>query len=68
MNSTPVDHDAALALAYTAGAALYARDGATQAMGIVLEQVGPGYARMPMTVRPDMLNGHQTCHGGYLFA
>ena len=23
---------------------------------------------MTMTVRADMLNGHQTCHGGFIFA
>src|SRR3546814_19186437 len=23
---------------------------------------------MEMTIRPDMLNGHQTCHGGFIFA
>lgn len=66
--STPADQDAALRLARAAGAAMYARDRATQAMGMVLDQIGPGYARMSMTVRPDMLNGHQICHGGYLFA
>jgi acyl-CoA thioesterase len=65
---TPVDHAAAQTLAYIASAAMYARDSATQAMGIVLDQISPGYARMNMTVRPDMLNGHQICHGGYLFA
>jgi acyl-CoA thioesterase len=29
--------------------------------------VGPGYARMHMRVRPDMLNGHAMCHGGFIF-
>ncbi|MCG2586244.1 hydroxyphenylacetyl-CoA thioesterase PaaI [Massilia sp. TS11] len=55
-------------LAERAAAAMYQRDAATQALGIRLEAVGPGYARMSMRVRADMLNGHQTCHGGFIFA
>ncbi|MFM9435722.1 acyl-CoA thioesterase [Janthinobacterium sp. CG_23.3] len=58
----------ALALARAAGAAMYARDRASQAMGMLLGEIRPGYARMSMPVRTDMLNGHQSCHGGYIFA
>ncbi len=50
------------------GAAMYARDAASQALGMALEEVAPGYARLRMTVRADMLNGHGTCHGGLVFA
>jgi acyl-CoA thioesterase len=46
---------------------MYARDNATQGLGIQLVDVGAGYARMHMRVRPDMLNGHATCHGGFIF-
>jgi acyl-CoA thioesterase len=35
---------------------------------MALEDVGPGVARMAMTVRPDMLNGHGNCHGGFIFS
>jgi acyl-CoA thioesterase len=31
-----------------------------------IEAVGPGYARIAMTVRPDMLNGFRICHGGFI--
>lgn len=55
-------------LAEAAGAAMYARDRASQALGMALAEIRPGYARMTMTVRADMLNGHQTCHGGFIFA
>ena len=55
-------------LAEAVGQGMYSVDPATQAMGIVLEMIAPGEARMRMTVRRDMLNGHQTCHGGFLFA
>jgi len=56
------------ALAVASAAAMLERDQATQSMGITLIEIGPGYARMHMTVRPAMLNGHQSCHGGYIFA
>lgn len=57
----------AQALAEAAGAFMYARDQASQALGMRLEKIAPGHAVMSMTVRRDMLNGHLTCHGGYLF-
>lgn len=50
-----------------AGKTMYDRDPASQALGMVLAEIRPGYARMTMTVRADMLNGHGTCHGGYIF-
>ncbi|MEW5889664.1 MAG: hydroxyphenylacetyl-CoA thioesterase PaaI [Pseudomonadota bacterium] len=54
-------------LARQVGEAMYPRDRAAQSLGITLEDIRPGYARMRMTVRPDMLNGHALCHGGFLF-
>ncbi|SFU89387.1 hydroxyphenylacetyl-CoA thioesterase PaaI [Pseudoduganella namucuonensis] len=60
--------DEALALARAAGNSMFARDRATQAMGMQLAEIRPGYARMTMPVRFDMINGHNTCHGGYIFA
>ncbi len=49
-------------------AALFARDAAAQGLGILLLEVRPGFARMAMTVRPNMLNAHDICHGGFTFA
>ena len=60
----PVDPQA---LAEAVGAAMYARDPASQSLGITLDAIAPGYARMSMPVRADMLNGHATCHGGFIF-
>jgi acyl-CoA thioesterase len=57
----------AQALAELAGRTMFERDPASQALGMVLAEIRPGYARMTMTVRADMLNGHATCHGGYIF-
>jgi acyl-CoA thioesterase len=54
-------------LAERVGAAMYAADTASKALGMVLEEVRPGYARMRMKVRPDMLNGHNIMHGGLTF-
>lgn len=56
------------ALAQAVGSAMYAVDSASQGLGMQVVEIAPGYARLTMSVRPDMLNGHQTCHGGFLFA
>lgn len=55
------------ALAELAGKTMFDRDPASQALGMLLAEIRPGYARMTMPVRQDMLNGHQICHGGYIF-
>lgn len=47
---------------------MWADDAASQAMGMALEQIRPGYARMSMRVRDDMVNGHAVSHGGFVFA
>ena len=35
---------------------------------MTLGKVAPGYTEVSMRVREDMLNGHETCHGGYIFS
>ena len=60
-------HNDPQALAVLAGKTMYERDPASQALGMTLDTIRPGYARMRMRVRDDMLNGHGTCHGGYIF-
>jgi acyl-CoA thioesterase len=57
----------AQALAERVAAGMYERDRASQAMGIQIGAIGPGYAELTMTVRADMLNGHAICHGGFIF-
>ena len=47
---------------------MWASDRASQSLGMVLESVTPGRARLSMTVRPDMVNGHDLCHGGLIAA
>lgn len=55
-------------IADAVGTAMYERDWAAQGLGAVLEEIRPGYAKMTMIVKRHMLNGHETCHGGYSFA
>ncbi|MEI2417325.1 hydroxyphenylacetyl-CoA thioesterase PaaI [Orrella sp. JC864] len=63
-----VPDPAAQALAQAVGRTMYAADAASQGLGARLEAIAPGSARMSMTVRADMLNGHKSCHGGFIFA
>jgi acyl-CoA thioesterase len=54
-------------IADSVGRGMYARDATAKALGIMLDEIAPGRARMRMTVRPDMVNGHDLCHGGMTF-
>jgi len=45
---------------------MWAGDTASQALGMRVTAIGPGCATLEMPVRADMLNGHQTCHGGLI--
>ena len=53
--------------AEAAAQAMSTRDRAADALGMNLIGVRPGYARMQMTVREDMVNLHGTAHGGLVF-
>ena len=46
---------------------MWSADEASRGLGIELGPVTPGHASASMTVRRDMVNGHGTCHGGFLF-
>ena len=45
---------------------MLACDRATRALGMQVVEVTPGRATLTMTVREDMLNGHDLCHGGLI--
>jgi acyl-CoA thioesterase len=47
---------------------LYEQDRASQSLGMRITRVAPGEAELTMQVRPDMTNGHDICHGGFVFA
>src|SRR3954452_19030070 len=46
---------------------MWADDRASRALGMTIEAVGPGTAVLRMTVRDDMVNGHDIGHGGLTF-
>ena len=48
--------------------AMLADEGTGPTWGIVIEEARAGYARLRMTLREDMLNGHRTVHGGMVFS
>ena len=54
-------------LAQRVAKALWEREGTSRALGIRLVSAGHGYAEIEMTVTPEMLNGHETAHGGLIF-
>ncbi|HEX7380732.1 MAG TPA: hydroxyphenylacetyl-CoA thioesterase PaaI [Nevskiaceae bacterium] len=58
---------AAQELAERVGKGMFARDAASRGLGMVLESISPGHACMTMRVRDDMLNGHGSCQGGFIF-
>ncbi len=43
-------------------------EGTGPAWDVCIEEARAGYCRLSMTLRPDMLNGHGTAHGGMVFA
>jgi acyl-CoA thioesterase len=47
--------------------AMWAQDDASKGLGMEIVEVGPGFATLAMTVRPDMVNGQRIAHGGFIF-
>ncbi|QSR30299.1 phenylacetic acid degradation protein PaaD [Nocardioides sp. S5] len=45
---------------------MWADDAASAMLGMQAVEVAPGRARVSMLVRPDMVNGHDLCHGGVI--
>ena len=55
------------ALAKAAAEVMWRDDNASKWLDMRVEEVRPGYARLSMTVTPNMVNGHDLCHGGLIF-
>ncbi|MDP9066105.1 MAG: hydroxyphenylacetyl-CoA thioesterase PaaI [Pseudomonadota bacterium] len=64
----PTEPPASTQSAQAAVESLYARDPASQALGIEILEVSAGRVRIAMTIRAEMLNGYGMCHGGVVFA
>jgi acyl-CoA thioesterase len=45
---------------------MLANDRATRWLGMEVVEIAPGRAVLTMTVREEMLNGHDICHGGLI--
>ncbi|WP_265518185.1 hydroxyphenylacetyl-CoA thioesterase PaaI [Nitratireductor luteus] len=54
-------------IAEKSAAAMWARDDASKWLGATLDAVGPGTATLSMTVQEHHTNGHDICHGGFIF-
>lgn len=46
---------------------MFAKDRASAGLGMEITEIAPGRATLTMRVRPEMLNGHGICHGGFIF-
>ncbi|WP_343080604.1 hydroxyphenylacetyl-CoA thioesterase PaaI [Ostreiculturibacter nitratireducens] len=47
--------------------AMWGKDRASKWLGMSLDSIGPGRAVTSFTVKDHHLNGHDICHGGYIF-
>ena len=66
--SLPAGFANAKDLAHAVGQTMFAVDTASrETMGMELLSCEPGRAVMRMTVQALHLNGHQICHGGFIF-
>jgi acyl-CoA thioesterase len=55
-------------LAEACAALMWADDEASRGLGMSLDAVAPGRATVSMEVDARMVNGHGSCHGGFIFA
>ena len=57
----------AVQLATDCAERMWSEDRASQSLGMQIVSVTPGHAVLTMPVREDMVNGHDICHGGFIF-
>jgi acyl-CoA thioesterase len=55
------------ALARAAGEVMWRADRASKSLGMQLEEIRAGYARLAMLVTEHMTNAQDLCHGGLIF-
>ena len=56
------------ALAERTAEIIQREDRASRWLGMQLQEVRPGYARLTMRVTENMVNGQKVCHGGLIFS
>jgi len=54
-------------LARACADSMWANDNASRGLGFEIVRISSGIAELAMTVRGDMLNGQNICHGGFIF-
>lgn len=54
-------------LACQSAAAMWENDMASQSLGMKILEIGPGTAKLSMTITKDMVNGHGSAHGGFIY-
>ena len=54
-------------LARACAEAMWKDDQASQGLGMAIVDIRSGQATLAMTIRPDMVNGHNIAHGGFIF-
>jgi acyl-CoA thioesterase len=54
-------------LARSCADVMWADDAASRGLGMRLISVEPGQAVLAMSVTAEMVNGHDLCHGGFIF-
>lgn len=54
-------------LAEQCAQAMYERDQASRQLGMKILSMAPGKAVLEMKVTQQMIQGHDSCHGGYMF-
>src|SRR4051812_25032517 len=62
----PASSEEGQALARRSADVMWSADTASRRLGMDLLEVGPGRAVVAMTVREDMVNGWDICHGGLI--
>jgi acyl-CoA thioesterase len=46
---------------------MWREDVASRSLGMSVDAIGAGHARLSMKVRDSMANGQKVCHGGFIF-
>lgn len=54
-------------LAKACADSMWANDNASRGLGMQIDEVRLGYARLSMPIRSDMTNGQNIAHGGFIF-